>query len=330
MLDYILWVILVILLVYVIVFHFFLHGKPKPLNIDSYDGKHVIITGGSAGLGKSLAVMLSARGANITLISRSINKLKEVQTLAEDARKDKSQKILIFSSDVSKWNDLNASIAKAVEQNGVPDLVIANAGQSFPGYFLDIPIETLEKENQLNYMGVVYTIKSALFSMVKRNRGGHICIISSAASFTPMIGYANYTATKSAIRGLSDSLRNELLLYNIGVSIYFPTGIDTEGFANENILKPIETKEIESSAQVSTPADAARCLLAGLSKGQYYITNEVMTEFMRMGSHGINIPRNNFLIDLLVSPIAVFASPVVRFWMDSVVLKSKSKNKKNQ
>ncbi len=68
------------------------------------------------------------------------------------------------------------------EENGVTDYVIANAGTSCPGYFLETSIETLEKEVNLNYLGTVYTIKAALPFMVDRNQGGHFVIVSSAGT----------------------------------------------------------------------------------------------------------------------------------------------------
>lgn len=322
-------VLFLVIILYIAIFQFVLHGCPK--GISNYEGKHVVITGGSAGLGKSIAIKLSKQGANLSLISRSMEKLQKVQEQANEMKKSSDQKINIYSTDVSKWNDIEATIKKAVEENGPVDIVIANAGASFPGYFAEIPMSTLEKEIQLNYLGVVYTIKASLDSMIKNNKGGHISIISSAAAFVPMIGYSNYGSTKGAIRSLADGLRNELLLYNIGVSIYFPTGIDTEGFVEENKSKPEETKEIESSSKVSSPDSVADVFLNGLRRGQYYITNELMTELLRTMGNGVMAPRNNFILDLFLASISTFISPAIRYFgMDSVVIKSRNNRRKQK
>ena len=80
--------------------------------------------------------------------------------------------------------------------------MIANAGFSHPCYFAETPVEEFEKEVQVNYLGVVYTVKSVLPSMMQRQQG-HIVLVSSAVVFAPIVGYANYCGTKSALKGKS-------------------------------------------------------------------------------------------------------------------------------
>jgi len=312
---------------YVAWFGFVDTGLPRKLK--DVKGKHVLITGGSAGLGKSIAVKFAQMGAHVTILARNQSKLDDTMKAMEKVKVASSQLFLSISCDVTKWSEVDKAVKKAVAELGVPDYLIANAGQSFPGYFAEIPVETMEKEMAINYFGVLYLIKAALPSIIERNKGGHLVIVSSAAALTPFVGYTNYAATKSAARALGDGLKNELLLYNMDVSVYLPTNIDTEGLATENLTKPIETKDIEgSNSKTFSPDICAQILIDGLSKGQYYITNEFLTELARAIGHGVG-PRNSFFFDLFLSPLGTFLAPLFRSSFDSTVLSSKKRQKKN-
>jgi len=300
--------------------------------LTDWRGKHVLITGGSGGLGKSLAIKCASYGANITIIARNQTKLKEAHSLVEKAAKNPNQKVLSFSADVCDWNSIQSTVSKAESVLGVVDVLFANAGSSHPGYFFEQKVEDLAQEMKLNYLGVVHAIKAVLPGMVNRDKGGHICIISSAAAFVPIIGYANYSATKTALKGLAEALRHELLLYGIDVSIYFPTGIDTEGFAEEQKTKPKETKEIEgATTPLVSPELSAEILLRNLKKGAFYVVSELIPgDLTRSLCHPIHAPRSNFLWDLIITPICVFIDPANRVGMDQVVYKSRSSAKKRQ
>jgi 3-dehydrosphinganine reductase len=124
----------------------------------------------------------------------------------------------------------------------------------------------------------------------------------------------------NCVLGLADSLRNELLLYNIGVSIYCPANIDTEGFKEEQKIKPAETKEIEGAATLLTPDYAADCLLNGLKKGHYVILSEFFpSDFMRAVVHPVFIPRNSVLFDAIIAPVFAVVGGFILVWADGVV-----------
>jgi len=288
-------------------------------------GKHVLITGGSTGLGKSLAIKFAKLGANVTIIARDEKKLEETKKDVDAVKTNPSQKIVAISADVTKFTDIQQAIQRAVNENGVTDYVIANAGTSVPGYFLETSVENLEKEVNLNYLGTVYTIKSALPFMVDRNQGGHFVIVSSAAAFGNFIGYTNYGSTKRALSALAEGLRNELKLYGIAVSAFYPTGIDTEGFKNENKTKPEETTTLEGPSSVLSPDVVAQSLIDGMRSGKFSITNEFITELMRVGTNGTFSPRNNILMDVILGIIhLIVVNPLIFYW-DWVVLHSKKR-----
>jgi len=288
----------------------------------------VLITGGSEGLGKSMAIKFAKLGSNVTIISRNEEKLRIAKKEIEAARVDASQKVITLSADVTIFRDIENAVKISIKENGVVDLLITNAGQSLPGYFIDIPVETMEKEVRLNYLGTLYTIKAALPSMVQRNQGGHLLLISTAAAFTNFIGYTNYGATKSAVKSLAEGLRNEMNLYDIGVSIFFPTGISTPGMTEEDKTKPPETRAIEGSSSLNSPDYCAQCVVDGLKNGRYAITSEIFpTIALRMLSLGVTF-RDSILLDVILTPLCILICPIFVYIMDSTVQSSSRKSSK--
>ena len=81
-----------------------------------------------------------------------------------------------------------------------------------------------------------------------RRRSGHIVIVASGLAVTSFLGYSSYAPTKWALRGLADTLRNELLGFGIAVQIAYPPDTETPGFAHENETKPPETTAVTSTS----------------------------------------------------------------------------------
>jgi len=316
-----------LIVAFVLILSLVLTRRPKKLG--SCVNKHVFITGASTGLGKSLAIKFASLGANLTIIARNEEKLKAAQKDIQASRANSNQKIVALTADVTKYVEIESAVKQAVRENGVTDYVITNAGSSSPGYFLELDIETLGKEIQLNYMGTVHTIKAALPYMVERNQGGHFVLVSSAAAFGNFVGYVNYGSSKRAISALAEGLRNEFQLYGIDVSAFYPTGIDTEGFANENKTKPEETKILEGSSSTLSPDQVAESLLDGLKKGKFSITNEFITELMRVNTNGTFSPRYNIVVDLFLSFVGLLISTPITFYFDWVVSHSNRRKKTN-
>jgi short-subunit dehydrogenase len=323
MLEYVyslLWFLLA-LVVFLLVVSFFFPVRLTPLT--DYNNKHVLITGGSAGLGKALAKIVAKKGANVTIIARSTDKLKIAQQEIQKSTVNKNQKIIYFAADVTKFQDINEAINKALIENGAIDLLIANAGSSTPGYFVDLTVESMKKEFDLNYFGVIHTIKAALPSMIEKSRG-HISIISSAAAFIDFVGYTNYAASKRALAAFAEGLRHEMVPHKIDVSCYFPTNIDTDCFVEENKTKPAEAVTIEG-AHANTPESVAQSLIDGFASGRFAISNEFMTELLRASCNGNAAPRHNVVLDLVLQIVGILIHvPTIRFF-DYIMTSSKKK-----
>jgi len=233
---------------------------------DSFQGRLVLITGGSSGLGLALANLLAAQGANVWLIARRKDVLENAYKALPTVSGQRHGKIV---ADVSDWDQVQTAVASMIREAGIPDLLINCAGYAHPGYVQEIPIEVFREMMDVDYFGTVNMVKALLPHMLERG-DGYIVNISSAAGFLAPFGYSAYTPAKYAVRGFSDVLRLELKPLGVRVSVAFPPDMDTPGMVNENKTKPFETTEAFSSTLV--PAEpVAKAILNGVKHGQYII-----------------------------------------------------------
>ena len=218
-------------------------------------GSRVVITGGSAGLGLAMAEELVSLGASVTILARNQQRLDEAeavlsQLLSNQERKD-GQFVLALSTDVTDVASLQSARDSIVQkQQGKPiDFLICCAGVAKPGLFTDTSLDTFEQQMQVNYLGTVKAIKTFLPDLIScPNPSKRVVLVASAMSLCGFVGYSQYAATKYALRGLAECLRNEFLLYDIGVSIFYASSMDSPGYAIEELTKPSLTRQIEGTA----------------------------------------------------------------------------------
>lgn len=98
-----------------------------------------------------------------------------------------------------------------------------------PGHFIDQSVQDFRKGMELNYLGAIHVIQPTVQSMIKDGVHGRIVMISSVLGLFGLVGYAQYVPTKYALRGLAETLRQELIPYNIRTHILFPGTILTPG-----------------------------------------------------------------------------------------------------
>jgi len=235
------------------------------------DKCHALITGGSSGIGKALAVMLSGRGAHISLVARDAEKLQDAAAEAGKARVDRDQRVLTFSADVSDPLQVEETVCMIVRDQGPPDLLVTCAGVAHPGRFMELPAGVFERTMNVNYFGTLYTIRAALPSMI-RVRRGRLVLISSGAGLMGIYGYTSYSPSKFALRGLAECLRGELRQHGVGVSIVYPPDTDTPQLEEENRTKPLETILITRAAKTRSSQSVARAIVEGVRKGHFVIT----------------------------------------------------------
>ncbi len=232
-------------------------------------GKTVFLTGGSSGIGLSTAKLLAAEGANVVIFARHEGRLAAALAQIESRRVSPAQRFASRPLDVSNHDMVSAVMAAAVESFGAPDLLINNVGRAVPRAFEDVTFAQFDETMKTNLYGAWSTV-SALVPHMK-GRGGAIVNVSSMAGFIGVFGYTDYCASKFAVVGLSEALRQELRPCGISVSVLCPPDTDTPGLAGEDLTKPAETKAVSAGARLMQPDDVARALLKGIRRGTFMI-----------------------------------------------------------
>jgi dehydrogenase/reductase SDR family member 7B len=201
--------------------------------------KVVIVTGGTSGIGKALAEKFGSEGSKVLITGR--NQADLDATVSE--LRQKNIKIYGFKADVGIENDNKAMAAEAIRIYGTIDILINNAGISMRALFSEVDLDVVRKVMDTNFFGVLYATRYCLPEIIKNK--GSVVGISSVAGFRGLPGRTGYSASKFALNGFLEVLRNELLKTGVHVLTACP------GFTTSNIRKRALTKD--GSAQGESP-----------------------------------------------------------------------------
>jgi NADP-dependent 3-hydroxy acid dehydrogenase YdfG len=183
-------------------------------------GKSVVITGASSGLGEATARLLSAQGASVALGARRVDRLK---SLADELTK-RGGKALAVATDITSSDRVKQLVETAVRTFGRIDVMINNAGLMPQSPLERLKIDDWDRMIDVNIKGVLYGIAAALPYM-KQNKAGHIINVSSVAGHKVRPGGVVYSATKHAVRVISEGLRQEVKPYNIRTTVISPGAV---------------------------------------------------------------------------------------------------------
>lgn len=216
----------------------------------SFDNKVAAITGAGSGIGRALALQLAEEHCHLALSDINLDSVKETAEMA----KKKGVKVVATKLDVADKKAVEAWANKTQEEFGKVNLIFNNAGVAQAGTVSETSMEDYEWLMGINFWGVLYGTK-AFLPLLKQSGEGHVVNISSIFGLFSQPGMSAYNASKFAVRGLTESLRQELDLEKCGVSAtsIHPGGIRT------NIAK--NARMDESMSQVAggdTTADALR------------------------------------------------------------------------
>jgi len=191
--------------------------------METIEGKVVVITGASSGLGEATARHLSGLGASVVLGARRVDRL---QSLADELG-GRGGKALALATDVTDYGQVKRLADAAVEKYGRIDVMINNAGLMPQSLLERLKIDEWDRMIDVNIKGVLYGVAAALPHM-KRQKAGHIINVSSVAGHKVRPGGTVYSATKHAVRVISEGLRQEVKPYNIRTTVISPGAVDTE------------------------------------------------------------------------------------------------------
>jgi NADP-dependent 3-hydroxy acid dehydrogenase YdfG len=238
---------------------------------NNIEGKVVVITGASSGLGEATARHLSGQGAIVVLGARRVDR---IQSLAQELI-DKGGKALAMATDVTRHDDVKALVDAAVQTFGRVDVMLNNAGLMPHSPLERLKIDDWNQTIDVNIKGVLYGIAAALPHM-KQQKSGQIINVASVAARIVRPGSAVYAATKSAVLMISEGLRQEVKPYGLRTTILSPGAVATE--LPNSITEPDIAGFISKFyEEIAIPAESfARAVAFAISQPPEVDVNEIL------------------------------------------------------
>ena len=185
--------------------------------------RHALITGGSKGLGRAIAIKFAQNNINIGIIGRNLTDLNETKSLVEK----KGVQCYIFQADLSKVDEVERVALEAIKQIPVWDILVNNAGIAKQVPLLDMDLEDWEMIQNINLRAVFLLSKRIVPKMIEHKRG-KIINISSLGAFFGTAGLGAYGASKAALNQLTRTMAVEWGPNNIQVNAICPTVVMTD------------------------------------------------------------------------------------------------------
>ena len=235
------------------------------------NGRVAVVTGGSRGIGKAIALKLANNGAKVAIFatreSEAVN-----QTLSE--LKATGSEAMFVPCDVSNFEQVKASIDSVIEQFGKIDILVNNAGITKDKLLMQMSEEDFDDVISVNLKGTYNTVKACIRPFI-RNKYGKIINISSVVGLMGNPGQVNYAASKAGIVGLTKSLAKEYAAKGITCNAIAPGFIATD--MTEDLLDKQEGLiNMIPMKKVGNPEDIANLALFLASDMSSYITGEVI------------------------------------------------------
>lgn len=252
------------------------------MKITNFKDRVAYITGGSSGIGLATAKLLASKGASIIIFARQEGVLKEAVSEIEKCRVSPEQRFSYKQLDVAQRKMTVEVLGGAVNEFGIPDILINSAGISYPQKFEDTDYKKFDEIIKANLYGTWNTI-DVLLPFLKQKKG-YIVNVSSIAGFIGVFGMTSYSASKFGVIGFSEALRSELKSSEVNVSVLCPPDVSTPMLEKADRIKPEEAKAISSGADIMTPEAVAKVLVRALAREDFLIipnTSGKFTYFMK-------------------------------------------------
>lgn len=237
---------------------------------NNIQGKVVVITGASSGLGEATARHLSGLGATVVLGARRVER---IEALAKELASS-GGKALAVQTDVTRCEEVQKLVDAAVAAYGRIDVMINNAGLMPHSPLERLKVADWDRMIDVNIKGVLYGIAAALPYM-QQQKSGHVINVSSVAGHKVRPGSAVYAATKHAVRALSEGLRQEVKPYNIRTTVISPGAVATE--LPNSITEVDIAASVKKIYEVAIPAASfARAVAYAISQPDDIDINEIL------------------------------------------------------
>jgi short-subunit dehydrogenase len=244
------------------------------------------ITGASSGIGEALAYEFNKKGAHLILSARRVEELERVKEACENAE----ETVKILPLDLADQESMEAKTAEALELFGSVDMLINNGGISQRAYAIDADMETIRRVMEVNFFGTVALTKAVLPAMIEQ-KSGHIVVISSVMGKIGTKHRSAYAASKHALHGWFDCLRQEMYEHNIDVSLVCPGFVKTNVTVNALTADGGRYNRMDTAQANAMPADEfAKKLIPKLArkKEEIYIGGtEVLSVYLKRLAPGL-------------------------------------------
>jgi len=240
-----------------------------------FEGRTVIVTGASRGIGRAIALQLASEGANIGLNYRSHT--EEAESVKQEIE-SLGQQCLLLQADVSDQASVEEMVAKTVAEFGDLYGYVSNAAYSDRELMIDADMEGFRRTVDVSMWGAFYGVRAASQQMVKANTKGSIVVISSPHAVIPIPTAMAYNMAKAAIDHMARTAAIELAKHRINVNLLHPGWIDTPGER-----KFFSEEQIEEGAanlpwgRMGSPEEMAKGVAFMLSADADYMTGSTVT-----------------------------------------------------
>lgn len=234
-------------------------------------GKVVVITGASSGLGEAAARHLSSLGATVVLGARRVERL---QALAKELAA-RGGKTLVLQTDVVVREEVARLVDEGAKQFGRIDVILNNAGVMPQSLLEKGRVDEWDQMIDVNIKGVLYGVAAALPHMI-RQRSGQVINVSSVAGHRVRPGTSVYSATKHAVRVLTEGLRQEVKPHNIRTTVISPGAVESE--LPTTVADPEVAERVRQFYETTAiPADSfARAVAFAMSQPEDVDVNEIL------------------------------------------------------
>jgi short-subunit dehydrogenase len=233
------------------------------------DGATAVVTGAAGGIGRAVALELSARGAHLVLLDRDEVGLASLSALLRDARPDRA--VTTYAVDLADRTAALSTAEGIAAAHPHVHLLVNNAGVALGGRFSEVTLEDVEWLLSINLHAVLLLTHTLLPNLVA-TRGSHIVNLSSLFGLIAPPGQVAYATSKFGVRGFGDALRAELAEHGVGVTTVHPGGIATSIAASARVGAGVDPVEYEQGRRAWTkllsiePAVAARLIVDGAER----------------------------------------------------------------
>lgn len=201
-------------------------NNPTVQELIRLEGRRAIVTGGAVGIGYAIAARLAEAGARVLIA----NLAEEKSRAAAETLRERGGEATWIVADVSDEAQVEAMVARAVEEFGGVDILVNNAGIYPEKPVLESSRADFEKIIHVNLMGAFFAAKHAALQMIRQGEGGRIVNITSIDAIHPSeVGLAFYDASKHGLWGFTKNLALELAPHKIWVNAIAPGGVATPG-----------------------------------------------------------------------------------------------------